>query len=104
MPCAEAVREPRMRCSRENIVEAAKLIQLLQPRVNRVVDVLPDVAGKAYELVVDGVFDAALGDPIELWHIIRLRVRSLREKTFWRVLPFSGREELRAPVSVGLRP
>ena len=50
MADSQAVSEPSMRRSRKNMIESAQLVQILQPRIDRVVYVLPQVELELYPL------------------------------------------------------
>ena len=87
MPDSEAMSESGMSGPWKDVVQAAKLVELLQSLVDWIIYVLPDVSREADKLVVNRVFDSAMVYPIKVVGVLHVElVRPLREEQHLAVL------------------
>ena len=77
----KAMCEASMSRPGEDVVQTAQLIHALKARINRIVDILPNVSREADELIVDAVLDTPMMRSVIRRRLHRGEVRSLRQRS-----------------------
>ena len=78
---AKAMCEASMSRPGEHVVQTAQLIHAFKARINRIVDILPNVSREADEFVVDAVLDTPMMCSVICRRLHRGEVRSLRQRS-----------------------